>query len=123
MTPEEAAEVILEGNAWERCLHCQGKGEIETREGNFGDSVQQDTCTQCMGQGYQHTDAFVEACAVLEREYPKKPMSRKEMSEWFMSAVNKMPLGEMLRETMNRPSLARRIFPPHPIMLKPDDKP
>jgi hypothetical protein len=115
MTPEEAAEVILKGEAWQPCPGCEGKGEFESKDG-LG-VIEYFVCVRCDGNGYWRTDEYAEACVVLEREYPKKKMSGREMKEWFAKSFEKFPL----REALTRPSMLRMILPPQ-LITKVDDE-
>lgn len=46
MTVEEAGQVILEGNKWEKCKRCDGTGEVKSYDGT--DWV---SCRSCRCRG------------------------------------------------------------------------
>ena len=104
MTKEEAAEVILGGDAWQPCPGCNGNGELKSVDGH--DAI----CAPCNGGGYWRTDDYAEACVVLKREYPKKMMCSRERKQWLEKAFEKFPL----KDVLNRNSLwsLRKLFPP-----------
>lgn len=69
MTSEEAAEVILKGEAWKQCSGCAASGRV-TIEYSGGRSRM---CRICNGTTLELRPDYAEACRTLGRPNPERP--------------------------------------------------
>jgi hypothetical protein len=79
MTQEEAVEVILGGQAWDKCEACKGEGKIDDL--TVG-GIEQHTCGTCFGVGSLTNDLYTQARFLLKLEgdgpCPPRPLTRRE---------------------------------------------
>lgn len=67
MTPEEAGQIILEGEPWITCDWCDGDGKS---------TVYDRECGWCKGYGVVLKKGYIAACDVLQRPFPSLPTRR-----------------------------------------------
>jgi hypothetical protein len=91
MTTEEAVEMVLDGEVWDPCPHCD-RGI--TKEGPA------ERCTFCEGSGAQLNPIYYEACKLVGKEPPPRWKVTKEMGRTYVSGppvyVGKFPIGQRL---------------------------
>lgn len=87
MTPEEAAELILRGDPWWKCIICHGTGKLDYKQNkvellkfvleqheekrlqltnNYRDGV----CWSCNGNPYWLDKDYEQACKMLDKVIP-----------------------------------------------------
>lgn len=62
MNVERAAEVILNGEAWEDCVECFGAGHLNLDNG---------PCDECFGRGVILNLDYALACSILNKPLPE----------------------------------------------------
>lgn len=68
MTRDEAAEVILEGDAFGTCFTCSGTGGHLLTQ--VHDEIMIEQCPSCAGLGQTMTDRYLAACILLGLSVP-----------------------------------------------------
>jgi hypothetical protein len=72
MTKEEAAEEILNGQAYTQCTRCGGSG-WSGKPPRLGIIGMREHCSGCNGSGQWLRGDYVQACSIIGREPPPKP--------------------------------------------------
>jgi DnaJ-class molecular chaperone len=75
MNRSRAAEIIMEGKAFESCPQCKETGEMEGHKYSTGVSfmlVFYKPCPLCKGFGHRPRGEYLQACVVLKMPFPKQ---------------------------------------------------
>jgi hypothetical protein len=105
MTLEEAAEVVLQGNAWKDCPTCEGKGwaykAVEVGDpvtlSPDGEATAFRHCRLCGGSGGSICEVYALACTLLSRELPQELLRRA------------MPWDEKVKRLQEQAAIAVRL--------------
>jgi DnaJ-class molecular chaperone len=72
MNKKRAAEVILEGKAFEYCPVCKGDGLVAYCRGSITSIVDpDDPCELCSGTGSRPKGEYLQACVTLNMPFPE----------------------------------------------------
>lgn len=111
MSPEEAAERVLQGGAWVACGDCEGAGNLNSEE--YRELVRArdnlalkkfvlEKCTACDGYGTVPVADYVEACLLLGKPLPVRRISLEAAQLFYDSALNKIDLKALLIDTVRK---------------------
>lgn len=89
MTPEEAGQRLLEGQAWVICPTCAAEvRKLDPDLNGAADYIDRDACTQCKGLRTILDPTYALACRVLGRALPVRVIGFTAQEEIGVAVVN-----------------------------------